>query len=99
MKHQISRISIWQTTKIATILYAFVGLILVPFGCVFLLVPNPTNNPSLRIIGVTYLFGPILEGVFGLIFTAIGCWLYNIIAARVGGIEFELKEVPSSTTS
>jgi hypothetical protein len=33
---------------------------------------------------------PILFGVVGFIFLAISCWLYNLVAARIGGIAFEL---------
>jgi hypothetical protein len=99
MKHQIARFSILQTAKIATIMYAIAGLLLVPFGCVLLFLPSPSNNPTLRITGIVYLFGPLLEAVIGFIFTVIGCWIYNLLAPRIGGVEFELKEIGSSTPS
>ena len=95
MKHQISRISILQTSKIVTVLYVAIGFILVPIGCIMVLLPAPTNNPALRITGFIYLFGPVVYGVIGFIFTVIGAWLYNLVAARIGGIEFELKEISS----
>jgi hypothetical protein len=37
---------------------------------------------------------PILYGVLGFIFTAIGCALYNLVAGWVGGIEVELDSSP-----
>jgi hypothetical protein len=33
---------------------------------------------------------PILFGLIGFISMVIICWLYNLIAARIGGIAFEL---------
>ena len=33
---------------------------------------------------------PILYGICGFIFTAIGCALYNWVAGMVGGIEFHV---------
>jgi hypothetical protein len=33
---------------------------------------------------------PILFGVLGFISMVIICWLYNLVAARMGGIAFEL---------
>jgi hypothetical protein len=33
---------------------------------------------------------PILYGVCGFIFTAIGCAIYNVVAGWVGGVEVEL---------
>ena len=36
---------------------------------------------------------PIFIGLFGFVFTAIGCLLYNFVASKVGGIEFILEDV------
>jgi hypothetical protein len=36
---------------------------------------------------------PIIYGVCGFIFTAIGCAIYNFVAGLVGGIEVELDGV------
>jgi hypothetical protein len=33
---------------------------------------------------------PIVFGVLGFIFMVIVCWLYNLVAARIGGIACEL---------
>jgi hypothetical protein len=34
---------------------------------------------------------PVLYGLAGFIFTAIGCALYNVVAKYLGGIEVELE--------
>lgn len=94
MKQQISRISVLQTSKVVAILYAVLGFITVPFGCILLaLRSEDTTN---LIVGVIYLLGPIIYGVMGFIFAAIGIAVYNLVASRIGGIEFEIREVPST---
>ena len=40
------------------------------------------------------IFAPFLYGGIGFVFGAIGAWIYNVIAKRLGGIEIELE--PSS---
>jgi hypothetical protein len=37
------------------------------------------------------VIGPIVYGIFGYIFAAIGCWLYNVVASWTGGIELTLE--------
>jgi hypothetical protein len=34
---------------------------------------------------------PVFYRVAGFVFTAIICWLYNAIARRIGGIQFEVS--------
>jgi hypothetical protein len=41
-----------------------------------------------------FLIAPVLYGIAGFIGTAIICWLYNAIAKRIGGIEFEASSEP-----
>ena len=97
MRHQVTRVSVLQTSKIIAILYALFGLLLVPVGCMVLALG--AEDSTYTLLGVFYLLGPVLYGVLGFVFTAIGIWIYNLVAGRIGGIEFELKEVPSTTTS
>ena len=41
--------------------------------------------------GTGFVFAlPILYGICGFIFTAIGCAVYNLVAGWVGGVEVEL---------
>jgi hypothetical protein len=37
------------------------------------------------------IIGPIVYGIFGYVFTAIGCWLYNLIAGWTGGMVLTLE--------
>ena len=86
MPQQIRRFGIGQTAKVVAVLYALMGLVFAP---IFLLAamfsPKETGFGAGFAVAV-----PILYGVCGFIFTAIGCALYNLVAGWVGGIEVEL---------
>jgi len=83
---QVRRFGIFQTAKVMGILYALVGLILLPF---YLLIAAFTPRGTGYGIGVAIAI-PILYGICGFIFIAIGCAIYNWVAGMVGGIEVEL---------
>jgi len=87
MKKQIIRISILQSSKIMTALYALMGFL-------YTLIAIPMiifGSPPMRVIGLIYLFMPILMGVFGFVFFVIFAAIYNLLAGWLGGIEVEVK--------
>ena len=68
-----------------------------PAGLVYLLIGVPMivlGNDKIRIIGIVYWAMPILLAVIGFICFAIFAALYNLIAKWVGGMEFEMIDVP-----
>lgn len=77
-----------QTAKVLGLLYALMGLIFVPFLLVATMFsPNEGN------FGIGFALAlPVLYGLAGFIFTAIGCALYNWVAGMVGGIEIKLDD-------
>ena len=86
--HEIKSFKIFQTAKVIAVLYVIFGFVEGAILAITLpLSPHPPHfkGTLFILIGV-----PILFGVLGFIFTVIGCWLYNIVAARIGGIAFEL---------
>ncbi len=86
MVQRVRRFSVAQTAKVVGLLYAVMALIFMPFFVIALLVA-PQQSP----FGVGLALAlPIVYGVVGFIFTAIGCALYNWVAGMVGGIEVEL---------
>jgi hypothetical protein len=87
MKKQIIRISILQSSKIATALYFLMGFIYSLIGIPLLIF----GNTALRIEGVIFLFMPIIMGAFGFIFFVIFAALYNLLASWLGGFEVEVK--------
>jgi hypothetical protein len=90
MKKQIVRISILQSSKIATILYFLMGLIYVLIGIPMIIF----GNDQLRIMGIVYCAMPILLAGLGFVFFVIFAAVYNLIAKWVGGMEFEMIDVP-----
>jgi hypothetical protein len=89
MKKQIIRISILQSSKIVVALYFFLG-------CLYTLIGIPMavfGTHQIRIMGIIYCFGPVLMAILGFIFFALGAAIYNLLAAWLGGFEFEVKDV------
>jgi protein-S-isoprenylcysteine O-methyltransferase Ste14 len=86
MVQRLSRFSVGQTAKVLGLLYGLMGLIFLPF----FLIPTMLSRDGAGFSPWLALSIPILYGVFGFIFTAVGCALYNWVARRVGGIEISL---------
>jgi hypothetical protein len=89
MRKQLIRISILQSSKIMTALYVLMGFIYTLVGIPMVIF----GSNQLRIIGIIYIFGPILFGVFGFIFFVIFAAIYNLLAKWLGGFEIEVKNV------
>ena len=86
MAQQVRRFGIGQTAKVIVILYGLMGLIFLPF-----FLAGAMLSPKGMGFGIGFAIAlPILYGVCGFIFTAIGCAIYNWVAGMVGGIEVEL---------
>lgn len=91
MPQQIRRFGVGQTAKVVGVLYALMGLLAIP---IFLVAA--TLSPKETGFGTGFAFAlPILYGIMGFIFTAIGCAIYNLVAGWVGGVEVELEEPPA----
>lgn len=99
---QIRRFGVWQTSKFMAVLYAIVtAIFFVPFGLVFLLVAAASGGGgggAESVVGGTVGFlllaglGQIFYGIFGFLFVAITCAVYNVVAGWVGGIEVEVRD-------
>ena len=86
MPQRIRRFGVGQTAKVIGVLYTLVGLIAVPIVLV-----STMFAPKEAPFGTGFAFAlPILYGICGFIFTAIGCAVYNLVAGWVGGVEVEL---------
>ena len=89
MKTQITRISFYQNAKILAILYMPVGLIYALIGAAFLLM----DIDYLRYSDYVFLSMPLWLSlaVVGTHYAVAA--VYNYLAAKVGGFEFEFTEV------
>lgn len=82
---QIKSFAVVQTAKVIGILYFILGAILVvPFSLMRLAAGRAAFG------GFFVLLAPIAYGVAGFLMTALLCWLYNMLAKRIGGIRVEL---------
>ena len=89
MKTQITRISFYQNAKILAILYMPVGLIYAVIGAAFLLM----DIDYLRLTGYVFLSMPLWLSlaVVGAHYAVAA--VYNYLASRFGGFEFEFTEI------
>ena len=96
MRKRLRKISVFQTSKVAAVLYGVLGLVFAPF--IFLagmFMPGEASGAGLfgGLLGALVL--PVVYAVVGFIGTAIACVIYNVLAGMTGGIEFELEDVSS----
>ncbi len=89
MKKQLIRISILQSSKIMTALYVLMGFIYSLIAIPMILF----GNSQIRMMGFIYLFMPIFMGLIGFVFFVIFAAVYNFLAAKLGGVEVEVKNL------
>ena len=93
---ELKRVDPMSCAKIAGIIYALIGLLA---GGIFSLVAvmgaavggSAESALGGLLFGVgAVIFFPIFYGLVGAIASAIGAFLYNLVASKVGGIKLEL---------
>jgi hypothetical protein len=93
LKYRLTRFGVQETAVAVAVIYFILGLIFVPIVYLASRAQGASNiSPILMVIG------PICYGLFGYIFTAIACWLYNVVSGWTGGIAITLEpsENPAS---
>ncbi len=88
MKKQVVSVSILQNAKVMGVLYLVISIPLTLFMTIPALL---TQGAGVSILAMVLM--PLLYTAFGFVFTLIGAWVYNLIAARIGGFEFTTAEV------
>lgn len=91
MRYQIQRVSPMQAAKVMAALWFIITLpmiLLMSIPMMFMPGPKPP------MFGGFMLVMPFLYALFGFLFVLIGAWIYNWVASKLGGIEFDLKETP-----
>jgi hypothetical protein len=84
---ELKSFNIVATAKVAGALYLILGEV---GGVIFALTALLHGRPIRALLALIF-FGAIY-GILGFIITAITAWLYNLIAAQIGGIEVELVQ-------
>lgn len=94
----IRRIDVMSAAKMYGALLAAVGLLIGAFISLFAILGASiaaANDEGGAVLGLLFGAGaivvmPIMYGIMGFVGGAIQAFIYNVIAARVGGIQVEL---------
>jgi len=101
---RIRRFGVLRTASVLALLYGLAALIFFGIFAVFVLVVGiPSSNlggmpgfdAGAGAVGILIFgaFAAAIYGIFGWIFTAIACLLYNWVAGFAGGVEIKLEAV------
>ena len=85
-KKHVVNVSAMQAANVSVVLYFVCSLPL-------LLVAVPVLSGQPAFATVFLILMPVLFAVIGFIATLIVAWIYNLVAARMGGFEFTTVEV------
>lgn len=100
----IKRLGVFSVAKIYSVVMAGLGLVVgIPLGLIMIILGGAIMSSAGREatmgggsfvgIGIFYMIGlPIVYGVIGFIFGAVGALIYNVAAGVLGGVEMELEE-------
>jgi hypothetical protein len=89
MKKQITSVSLVQTAKVAAAIYFVLACVGAVFFALASLFSGKFGGFFLAILA------PFIYAAVGFVFVFIGAWVYNLVAKRVGGIEFTLTDAPA----
>jgi hypothetical protein len=92
MNKRLSRIAPWQAGKLFAVIYFFVSLLFViPMVLISSIIPTPPG-PGPKFGPGMWIIFPFLYALFGLIFVPLGCWIYNMAAKVVGGLQVSVTD-------
>ena len=89
---KITRISILQSSKVVTVLSALSGFICTLIGIPLFVL----GGEELKLLAIICILGPMWYAILGFVFFAIFVAIYNLLAKKLGGFEFEVTDVNSA---
>ena len=92
MRRQITHVSVGQTSMVIASLYFVVAVV---FAVIYFIAVSATGTRTFSPFLI--LLFPIIYGVIIWLVFALMISVYNMIAARIGGVEFESTDVGSTT--
>ncbi len=92
MKKQLVHVSALQTAKVFAVVYLIVSVPLVVLMALPQMFGAATGMPWFLLLAM-----PILYAVCGYVFSLLGAWIYNLVAAQIGGIEFTTREMDTQS--
>lgn len=88
MKKQIVQVSVLQSAKVVAGIYVVLAI---PIALLFALFTMATGQGA---AGLMMAAAMVLGYALGGFLTSLlGAWIYNLVAARIGGFEFQTMEV------
>jgi hypothetical protein len=91
MSKRLTRIAPWQAGKVFAIIYFVLSFfVVIPLALFSATVPSNAPGPHFGIGFVIVL--PFMYALGGLIFVPLGCWIYNLAAKLVGGLEIDVTD-------
>ena len=88
---QIKSFGILQAAKVSGALYLIISAVIaIPFAVIGALAAVVSGKPE-GLLMLLFILAPLLYAAMGALFAALACLVYNLIAARIGGIEIELQ--------
>ncbi|CAN7273292.1 hypothetical protein [Massilia sp. LjRoot122] len=92
MKKQIVNVSVVQSAKVLAVLYMLISL---PVLAVMAVIGVFAGNVGSAILML--LIAPLIYGLITFLCTGLLAWLYNLVARRLGGLEFSTEELSSTS--
>ena len=101
---RIRSVGVLSCAKTLGVLYGCMGLLFIPIALIGGLASIAGGQQANAAIGGAVMlafgiFAPFLYGGMGFVFGALGAWIYNLIAKRLGGIEIQLEPVSAGAFS
>jgi hypothetical protein len=97
MNVRISSIGVLQTAKTLAALYAVVGVVAgIVAGLAIVSEPFHLNNDWVFRAVIALFALPVGYALLGFVGTAISAWIYNIVAAKTGGVQLTLTNLETS---
>lgn len=92
MNKRLSRIAPWQAGKLFALMYFFLSFLLIlPMILIMTIAPS-RPGPGPHFSPTLLIFFPFLYALVGLIFIPLVCWVYNLAAKVVGGLEVSVTD-------
>jgi hypothetical protein len=95
--YRITRFNVIKTSNVVAVIYmVIVAIFVIPFLILGFLFGATGSAQAQQFLGGGLVFGVVAilgYGLFGWIFTAIACLIYNLAARWVGGIEVHVEAV------
>jgi hypothetical protein len=110
-KMVIKRLGVFSVAKIYSVVMAGIGLLVgIPLGLIMIVFGaaimaggrgDSAAGGGVGIgVGIFYMIGlPIMYGIIGFIFGAIGALIYNMAAGIIGGVQLELENADTGYTA